>query len=110
MDKRTNTTRHTVKTQWKKEQRPPATQRQHNGQKNKDHQTNSDNTMDKRARTTRQTVITKWTKNKDNQKNSDNTMDKRTKTTRQTVITQWTKEQRRNDNTMAKRKGQQDKQ
>jgi hypothetical protein len=61
MDKRTKAIRQTVTTQWTKEQRQPDTQSKHNGQKNKDHQTNSDNTMDKRTKTTRQTVTTQWT-------------------------------------------------
>jgi hypothetical protein len=112
MDKRTKTTRQTMTIQWTKEQRQPDKQWPHNGQKNKDNQTNSDHTMDKRTKTTRQTVTIQWTKehrpqdkqwphngqkNNDNQTNRDHTMDKRTKTTRQTVTTQWTKEQRQPD-------------
>jgi uncharacterized membrane protein len=53
MDKRAKTTRHTVTTQWTNEQRPADKQWQHNGQKNKGNQTNSDITMDKRTKTTR---------------------------------------------------------
>jgi hypothetical protein len=49
-------------TQWTNEQRQPDTHSQNNGQKNKDNQTHSDNTMDKRAKTTRQIVKTQWTK------------------------------------------------
>jgi hypothetical protein len=51
-----------VTIQWTKEQRQPDPQLKHNGQKNKDKQKNSDNTMDKRTKTTRQTVTTQWTK------------------------------------------------
>jgi hypothetical protein len=86
MDKRTKTTRHKVKTQWTKEQRQPEKQWQSNGQKNKDHQTSSDNTLDKGTKTNRHTVTTQWTRdqrqpdkqwehngqtNKDNQTNSE---------------------------------------
>ena len=53
--------------------------------------------MDKRTKTTRQTVTTQLTKNKDKQTNSDNTMEKRAKTIRHTVTTQWTNEQRQPD-------------